>query len=46
MKLRWWIKFDNAPPELWMRDTFEAMWYDIREFMLRQGRMIEWIIND
>jgi len=46
-KLSFYIKFENAPPEKWSEESFESFWYNLREFMFRNGSArLEWIIRD
>lgn len=47
MKIRFWVKFENCTPQLWIREHFEQFWHDLREHMLRNGNaQIEWMIRD
>lgn len=47
MKPRYWIKFENERPMLWTRDTFEALWHDVREYMMRsQCGRLEWMVQE
>lgn len=46
MKLRFYVKFQNIPPELYTTMTFEEFWHILKERMLEYSLRLEWIISD
>ena len=46
MRLAFWVKFDNLPPQKWRADNFEAFWNNLKETMLTNNVRLEWIIRD
>lgn len=47
MNVKFWVKFEGGPPQLWVRDSFEEFWHDLRETMLDyRNRRIEWVIRE
>jgi hypothetical protein len=45
MRVCFWVKFADTPPERWADDTFEALWHRLREAMLRHHLRLEWLIE-
>lgn len=45
MRHEYWIKFDNEPPRRYAFDTFDSLWHHVREYILKRGNMLEWMIR-
>lgn len=47
MIVKFWVKFRNHEPELYIRNSFDSFWYELRERMLKYEELrLEWIISE
>lgn len=46
MIITYYIKFGGLPPQKWEVHNFEHFWNTLREFMLKNQTILEWIIKD